>query len=107
MTGLFEQRRDLVRFLAVVEAGTISGASRKLNLTQPGITRDIARLEEAAGMELFERRSKGVKLNPFGEIVAEEARQLLRQVEAAEARVLRTRIAIEQQRRSRDMEDGS
>ncbi len=37
--------RDLEAFLAVVETGSIVGASMRLHLTQPGVSRRIQSLE--------------------------------------------------------------
>ena len=40
---------DLEAFAAVVETGSIVGASRRLHLTQPGISRRVQSLEEVLG----------------------------------------------------------
>jgi DNA-binding transcriptional LysR family regulator len=49
-------------FAAVVETGSLSGAARKLSLTQPTLGRHVEALEQALGMRLFERTLQG--LNP-------------------------------------------
>ena len=94
MSRVFERRRDLSRFLAVVETGTVIAAADGLDMTQPALTRLVAQLETAAGALLFRRHPKGMALTPFGEIVAEEARQLVEQMDAAEARCQRTMEAM-------------
>ena len=41
--AMFEKRNDLVRFLAVAEAGRIGLAAERLTMTQPALTRVVAR----------------------------------------------------------------
>jgi DNA-binding transcriptional LysR family regulator len=49
-------------FAAVVETGSLSGAARKLGLTQPTLGRHVEALEQALGARLFDRTIQG--LNP-------------------------------------------
>ena len=42
-------------FLATAEAGSLSAAARSLGLTQPTLSRQVAALEEALGVVLFDR----------------------------------------------------
>jgi len=57
---------DLRLFLAVHEAGSLSGAARALRLGQPTLSRRIAELEEAVGEPLFERQNHGATLTAAG-----------------------------------------
>ena len=86
-TGMFEKRSDLKKFLAVAETGTVLGAADRIAMTQPALSRAIARLEAAFGGKLFERLPTGVRLTEFGATVAEQARHILREMETAEGRV--------------------
>lgn len=52
--------RRLATFRAVVEAGQITLAARRLHLSQPAVTAQIQQLEAAVGKALLERRSRGV-----------------------------------------------
>ena len=81
---MFEKRNDLVRFLAVAEAGKIGLAAERLTLTQPALTRVLARLEARFGGRLFERLPQGVRLTALGAAAAERARRILREYEDAE-----------------------
>ena len=81
---MFEKRTDLVRFLAVAETGRIGAAAERTNVTQPTLTRDVARLERRLGGRLFERIPTGMRLTALGAIAAERARRILLEVEAAE-----------------------
>jgi len=47
--------RQLAVFRAVMEAGSASGAARVLDLSQPAVSRQIARLENSIGIDLFAR----------------------------------------------------
>src|ERR1051326_485865 len=69
---------DLARtFLTVVESGGFTSASRRLHLTQSGITLKIKRLEEQLNCRLFQRTTKPLELSEEGEIVLGYARRLL------------------------------
>lgn len=48
-------------FVAVAETGSLSAAGRRLGLTQPTIGRQIAAIETALGLELFQRRHRGME----------------------------------------------
>jgi DNA-binding transcriptional LysR family regulator len=73
--------------LAVAEAGTITGAAQRLNLTQPALSRRIHQLEEHLGATLLTRGRKGVILTPIGELVLPEARILAERYDHLRAEV--------------------
>jgi DNA-binding transcriptional LysR family regulator len=51
--------RNLARaFCATAVVGSLSAAARKIGLTQPTISRQVAALEDALGVTLFESRSR-------------------------------------------------
>lgn len=70
--------RSLHQFLAVAETGSISAASKQLNVTQPTITVNIKNLEDKHQVELFERSSRGMRLTSFGSILYEKTRVMAR-----------------------------
>ncbi len=53
-------------FLATVEEGSLSAAARALGQTQPTVGRQVAALEEALGVVLFERVGKSLTLTSTG-----------------------------------------
>ena len=58
---------NLIRaFLAVAEAGSLSGAARRLGLSQPTLGRQVQALEEQLGATLFHRRPRGLDLAEAG-----------------------------------------
>lgn len=72
-----EQNLNLYHiFFTVARCRNISGAARKLYISQPAISKAISRLEQNLNTTLFIRSSRGVKLTETGEI-------LYRQVESA------------------------
>jgi LysR family nitrogen assimilation transcriptional regulator len=75
--------RLLSQFIAVANAGTITGASRQLNIAQPALSHAIATLEKDLGIRLFHRHRRGVELTDAGSILFERARPILDSLEAA------------------------
>lgn len=53
-------------FVAVADAKSISGAADQLGTTQPVVSRIVRLLEDAWGVELFDRLPRGVELTQFG-----------------------------------------
>ena len=84
---MFRRRSELEKLVAVAEAGKIVAAADRLAMTQPALTRAIARLERRFGAPLFERLATGVRPTALGATVAEQARRLLRAFEDAEDRI--------------------
>jgi DNA-binding transcriptional LysR family regulator len=64
---------DLHVFMAVVEAGGMGNASRRLNTSQPAISRSIAELEGTFGVRLLDRNRRGVEPTKFGRSLLESA----------------------------------
>ncbi|WP_252731303.1 LysR family transcriptional regulator [Lentibacter algarum] len=54
-------------FLATAETGSFSAAARRLGLTQPTLSRQVAALEEQLGLLLFERHGKRLSITEAGE----------------------------------------
>lgn len=67
--------RQLERFLAVIEHGSIAAAAKKLELTQQALSASIAGLEEDLGVRLFDRSPGGVtRPTPYGNTLVTHAR---------------------------------
>lgn len=76
--------RHLRYFVAVAEEGSfLTAAQRRLNTSQPSLSRQIRDLESEVGVDLFERQARGVALTPAGRVFLDHARLALLQVEAA------------------------
>lgn len=53
-------------FTAVVESGTYAAAAEVINMSPPGVSRAIARLEKRLGIRLFDRTTRAVSLTTEG-----------------------------------------
>jgi DNA-binding transcriptional LysR family regulator len=69
-------------FRTVAEQGTFTAAANTLGYTQSAVSRQIATIERAAGVELLERRRDGVRLTAAGHLVLRRATAVLDQIEA-------------------------
>jgi LysR family hydrogen peroxide-inducible transcriptional activator len=76
-------------FVETADAGSLSRAARQLGLSQPSLTGQVQRLEQALGAELFERHGRGVRLTEAGQTLLPRARRLLDEMRAAEDAVRR------------------
>jgi LysR family transcriptional regulator for metE and metH len=77
--------RHLRTIKAIHEAGGLARAADLLNITQSALSHQVKGLEEQAGVELFVRRSKPLKLSAAGHRLLRLAEQVLPQVEALQA----------------------
>jgi len=71
-------------FLAVVDAGTIRAAARKLGVSQPTITKSIRGLEADLHVQLLRRSVQGVALTPSGRAFYARARVAQSELRKAE-----------------------
>jgi DNA-binding transcriptional LysR family regulator len=71
-------------FLAVVEAGTIRAAARKLGVAQPTITKSIRGLEADLHVQLVRRSVRGIALTPSGQAFYARARVAQAELRKAE-----------------------
>lgn len=69
--------RVLEYFLAIADAGTMSGAAEKLHLTQPTLSRQIRDLERELGTDLFIREPRHMRLTEAGLLLRDRAQQMI------------------------------
>ncbi|MEL6806972.1 MAG: LysR family transcriptional regulator [Pseudomonadota bacterium] len=74
--------RHLRTIKAIHEAGGLARAADQLHITQSALSHQVKGLEDQAGVELFVRRSKPLKLSAAGMRLLRLAEQVLPQVEA-------------------------
>lgn len=74
--------RHLRTIQAIHEAGGLARAAEMMNITQSALSHQVKGLEDQAGVELFVRRSKPLKLSPAGQRLLKLAQQVLPQVAA-------------------------
>ncbi|WP_460274768.1 LysR family transcriptional regulator [Celeribacter sp. ULVN23_4] len=77
--------RHLRTIKAIHEEGGLARAADRLNITQSALSHQVKGLEDQAGVELFVRRSKPMKLSPAGMKLLALAEDVLPKVQALEA----------------------
>lgn len=70
-------------FLAVVEEGSLSGAARRLGLSQPTVGRHVEALEEALCLALFTRSPNGLAPTEAAKDLTPDARAMAHAADAA------------------------
>jgi DNA-binding transcriptional LysR family regulator len=76
--------RRLHVFCVVAEEGSFTAAADRLYLTQSAVSQQMSILEREVGLSLLDRLPRGVRLTPAGELLADRARQLLRELTGLE-----------------------
>jgi len=81
--------REMRAFVAVVEEGSLSGAARRLHVSQPALSQTITALERQLGLQLLIRRSTGAQATEAGLTLLSEARAVLARHDQALAAMAR------------------
>ncbi|MEO1028374.1 MAG: hydrogen peroxide-inducible genes activator [Pseudomonadota bacterium] len=77
--------RQLQYLVAIADTGRFGDAARRLNVSQPSLSNQIADLETELGASLIERGRHGAFMTPLGLDMVERARQILQDVEDMKA----------------------
>lgn len=78
---------DLRIFLAVAEAGSLSGAARQLGINHSTVYRRINTLESSQNVRLFERMDRGYLLTVEGEEMKRATEQMATEIDALERKL--------------------
>ncbi|WP_137110976.1 LysR family transcriptional regulator [Rhodobacter sp. SY28-1] len=100
---MYIELRHLRTIRAIQQAGGLQRAADMLNMTQSALSHQVKGLEDQAGMELFVRRSKPMRLSAAGIRMLRAAERILPEIDAMEeefralraGRTGRLHIAIE------------
>ena len=71
------QIKNMSYLIALAEEGTLSGAGKRLGISQPTLSVFLSGLEQELGMDLFLRDKKKLILTPAGRIYLEAAKRIL------------------------------
>ena len=74
-------------FIEVAQCGSVRKASERLYVAASAVNRQIHKLEDELGVELFDRMPNGLRLNPAGERLLKHAQETLHQFQ-----VMRTEL---------------
>ena len=79
--------RQLKYFVEIAQSGSLSRAALRLHIAQPALSQNIASMESALGVLLFERHAKGVDLTEEGRNFFSRAKRMLEELAALEGSV--------------------
>jgi LysR family transcriptional regulator, carnitine catabolism transcriptional activator len=83
MASINLSTRDIEAFLALAHAHHFTRAAEKCHLSQSAFSQKIARIEQTAGVALFERSTRHVTLTPEGEVFAQEVTRIQQDLQHA------------------------
>src|SRR5579863_2103559 len=86
---------QLRAFIAAVDEGSFSAASRKLLRSQSVVSETISNLEEQIGVQLFDRSGRYPKLTPAGSAILADARSIITGVDLLKARAKGMSVGLE------------
>src|ERR1700728_2773284 len=75
--------KQMQYFLCLAEEGNVTRAARQLNIVQPALSMQIAKLERSLGKQLFYRASRGMSLTPAGEALAARIAPIITDIDRA------------------------
>lgn len=75
---------ELRWFVAVAERGRVTQAAAELHISQPALSRALARLQQELGVNLFDRRGRTLRLNRYGELYLGHVRRALAELDSGQ-----------------------
>lgn len=78
---------ELHWFVVLAETEHVTEAAAELRISQPTLSRALARLEEQLGTPLFDRVNRRLRLNAYGAILLEHARRSIAEMRSATERI--------------------
>ncbi|MEC1681558.1 LysR family transcriptional regulator [Bacillus mojavensis] len=70
---------QLEYFQTLAQMQHVTKAAHSLSITQPALSRSIARLENHVGVPLFDRQGRSIKLNKYGEIFLRHVHAMMKE----------------------------
>jgi LysR family transcriptional regulator, nitrogen assimilation regulatory protein len=75
--------KQMQYFLCVAQERNLTRAARRLNIVQPALSMQSAKLEKSLGKQLFYRMAQGMSLTPAGEVLAHLIDPIVKDVDRA------------------------
>src|SRR3954462_13404908 len=79
--------RRLLTFRSVAHERSFSRAAKKLSLSQPSVSHQVALPETQVGVRLLDRGRGGLRLTPAGEVLLEHADHVAWRLQLADAQM--------------------
>jgi DNA-binding transcriptional LysR family regulator len=76
-------------FNAISDELSITGAAKRLRISQPAVSKQLAELEQSIGSPLVDRLPRGIQLTAAGHLLAEHARAIFQREQTAEVELAR------------------
>jgi LysR family transcriptional regulator of abg operon len=73
----------LLLLAEIADAGSVTEAARRLGVSQPAVSKQLRRLEQALGVTLFERSLRGIQPTEYGHALLPRARAIRAQAQQA------------------------
>jgi len=86
MTGT-QDLNDMMIFLAVIDAGSFTLASERLNIPKANLSRKVSRLEKDLGVTLLERTTRSQRLTEAGQNYLAHCRRIYDEIDLANASI--------------------
>lgn len=80
-----DRLKGMQAFVAAVETGSFAAAADKLSLSPQRVAKAVAQLEEELSLGLLNRTTRQQSLTEFGQLYYQRCREILNQVETADA----------------------
>ncbi|OCT15036.1 LysR family transcriptional regulator [Paenibacillus pectinilyticus] len=78
---------QLQYFQTTAKLEQITKAANELNITQPSLSKTIARLEEDIGVPLFDRLGRNIRLNAYGKVLLKRVEHIFQELEEAQREI--------------------
>jgi len=85
---------EMTAFVAVVESGGFSAATRRIGGAQSSVSKAVGALEKRLGVQLFHRSTRSVTLTDHGRRYYERTKPLLEELEQADGELMNTALDI-------------
>ena len=73
--------KQMQYFLCLAQEGNVTRAARQLNIVQPALSMQIAKLEKSLDKKLFYRASRGMSLTAAGEALAQRVAPIMTEID--------------------------
>jgi DNA-binding transcriptional LysR family regulator len=79
---------ELRWFVEVAERQQVTRAAGELHISQPALSRALARLQRQVGIDLFDRQGRNLRLNRYGEVYLAHVRRALAELDGGQRALL-------------------